>query len=138
MAKRSETACRKRCTECRCYFTPTATAAKSQRVCGAACRKRRRRKLAKQRRESDVQGFRVDERARQRASRAKRRAEAPAPRPAATACHAPASSHKGPDLQQEVMDFWDGMQAASRATFKRALPAFLRRFERASETRAGP
>jgi hypothetical protein len=85
-----------------------------------------------------VQQFRVEERERQHALRMRRRAETPASAPAAASRHAPASPHKCLDLQEEVMSFWDSLQTASRASFQRALPQILRRFERSSETRAGP
>src|SRR5437899_3071390 len=64
---------RKRCTECRRWFAPAATAATSQRVCGTECRKKRRLRLARARRAERVQEYRVDERERQRERRQRRR-----------------------------------------------------------------
>ena len=44
---------RRRCSECRCSFTPSPRAVLSQRVCGAACRAARDRKLPRGRRRRD-------------------------------------------------------------------------------------
>jgi hypothetical protein len=85
-----------------------------------------------------LQRFRVDERERQQTVRQQRRAKAPASAPAEATCHAPASLHKCSDLLREVMHFWDSQQTASRASFRRALPGILRRFERSGETGASP
>jgi hypothetical protein len=54
-----------RCTECRTWFTPAVTARSHQRVCGAACKRRRRNKLARRRRRDDLEAHRADERGRQ-------------------------------------------------------------------------
>jgi hypothetical protein len=137
MAKRGKETCRRRCTECRDWFTPAATAAESQRVCSPHCRKRRQRKLARARRTRQVQRYRVEERERQQASRSRRHAEGRAPAPAVESCHAPASLRNRSELHDEMMRFWDSQQSVSRTTFERELPEILRRFERSGETRAG-
>jgi hypothetical protein len=67
-------ATRRRCIECRRTFTPGPRAVGTQLVCGPACRAVRDRKLARARRQKDVDGFRDDERLRQQASRAVRAA----------------------------------------------------------------
>lgn len=63
----------RRCSECRVRFVPCPSAQEHQVVCGAACRRKRRCRLGRRRRASNVQDHRVDERERQRRSRAQRR-----------------------------------------------------------------
>jgi hypothetical protein len=67
---------RARCTECRRRFEAAASARATQRVCGAACRALRDRKLARARRRRELEDARADERERQRTSRSRRRAPA--------------------------------------------------------------
>jgi hypothetical protein len=52
----------KRCTECRRWFRPAATAARSQQVCSAQCWSSRWRKLARRRRRRAPYQFRPEER----------------------------------------------------------------------------
>ena len=59
----------RRCSECRVRIVAAATAKATERVCGPECRKRRRARLARRRRRADAEGFRADERKRQRARR---------------------------------------------------------------------
>ena len=63
--------------ECPRRFEAERSARDSQLVCGAACRKARRARLARERRAKDPDGARVDERRRKARSRAKEREEAP-------------------------------------------------------------
>ena len=85
----------KRCTECRGYFTPEATAPKHQRTCSLRCRKKRRAKLARKRRRlGNLVAIRADEQERQgkcRAGLAAGRAPATTPPTPPTQCHEPAS-----------------------------------------------
>jgi hypothetical protein len=136
---------RRRCTECRQWFEAAPSARGTQKVCSAACRAKRQRKLARRRRRAHVQQARVEERERQRDSRAKRRAAperaqdsaasaaslaVPEPGrdgPAAPAGHAPAMRAKSPDTLGKVLDFWDNEMARSRATLERRIAAILRR-----------
>lgn len=60
-----------RCTECRRCFTPAATATGRQKTCSARCRQDRRNRLARRRREEDLEVARDDERDRQRRRRAR-------------------------------------------------------------------
>jgi hypothetical protein len=110
---------RRRCSECRCTFTPSPRAGLRQRVCGAECRAVRDRKLARARRRSDIEGYRADECVRQKASRG-RRAEAHAGEVGAVR-HAPASASKSAELPEEILRFVDRAVAASRATLLRGL-----------------
>ena len=108
---------RRRCAECRCYYEAAASAARSQRVCGPACRKARQRKLARARRALAVDDYRVDERLRQQKSRAARKGGS---------CHAPPSAPKYADIKRKLLDSWDTAAAASRASLERRLPGIVR------------
>lgn len=110
---------RRRCSECRCPFTPSRRALLTQRVCGAECRAARDRKLARARRRREIEDYRADEQLRQEASRG-RRAKGPL---AATGdvCHAPASASKSSELPEKVVRFVDRAVEASRATLLRVL-----------------
>jgi hypothetical protein len=94
--------------------------------------------LAKARRELELQRYRVDERERQRAWREAGAGKSVAEVPPKEPCHAPASAGKLAEVREEVLRFWDGQIALSRARLQRALPGILRSIERSVETRAGP
>jgi hypothetical protein len=66
----------KRCTICRCCYHPSIKAVSFQKTCSENCRKIRRCRLARSRRERDLQDYRVDERARQRACRRRKKKKA--------------------------------------------------------------
>jgi hypothetical protein len=112
---------RRRCSECGCRFNPSPRARTTQRVCGAACRVARDRKLARRRRRKEIADYRADELDRQQAVRDKRArakreaAEVGAPR------HAPASAAKSAKLPDEFARFVDRAVEASRATLLRDL-----------------
>ena len=120
---------RKRCSECRCWFVPVRTAAKSQRVCGEECRRGRRRGQARSRRAERVQDYRVDERERQRACRARRKGalQKGAGAAAGGGGHAPPSSANGLEFVEKVLESWDEAAALSRAALARGIAAILRR-----------
>jgi hypothetical protein len=105
-------ATRRRCSECRRTFTPSAKAQTTQRVCGATCRAARDRKLARARRRCEVVEHRAEERQRQQASRALRKA---------ATCHAPASAAKSAELPEEIVRLVDHALSLSRATLMRDL-----------------
>lgn len=63
---------RKRCRSCRKLFYPDACAQQNQKTCNRECRTKRRRRLAKRRRERNLQDYRVEERERQRKHRKER------------------------------------------------------------------
>ena len=146
---------RRRCSECRCWFEPVPTAAKSQRVCGTECRRRRRGRQAKKRRRGNVQECRLDEKLRQRASRQRRQDQSkPGEATAAeqktgqgavappsskhgspsgvgqgareTPCHAPASPRNLMKGISKVLENWDKEQAQSRATLRAKIQKMLR------------
>jgi len=110
---------RKRCSECGRRYTPSPRAQSTQRVCGAACRAARDRKLARARRRREIDDYRADERVRQRASRAAR-AKAPTAEVGAS-CHAAPSASKPSELPEEVVQLLEHAVAASRATLLRDL-----------------
>ena len=64
---------RQRCTECRKWFHPAASARQTQRVCCERCRKKRDRVLAGARRGRELERYREEERERQRKCRQARR-----------------------------------------------------------------
>lgn len=113
---------RKRCTECRGWYEPAASALETQRVCGeAACKRARKRKQARARRSARLQDYRADERSRQRECRDRRRAKG---------CHAPASVGKAALLKAGMLETWDemvgGLAALSRASLQRRIPRLAR------------
>jgi len=136
---------RKKCTECRRWYAPSARVGERQRTCGEACRLRRRRRLARRRRSQDEQSARVAERERQRWWRAGRRARGPdesgAKGPAPTACHAPTSDAISAELQQKMRESVDRAFDLSRAAILRCLPKILgnfAQFETKRGTESGP
>jgi hypothetical protein len=134
---------RQRCTECRGWFRPAPTATTTQRVCSPACRASRDRKLALIRRDHDLPASRDDERQRQRACRARRKAATAAASPGVTGPpvtprHAPPSAHDPLRLQQILLDSWDKEAARSRATLARLLAGFTGVSGASGETRPTP
>jgi hypothetical protein len=97
----------RRCTECRKWFTPQPSARTHQHVCGAACRRVRRRKLARYRRLDDLVEQRTDERLRQRKHRDAAKG---------VVRHAPASDAKQAELLSIVEQIVDKVARVSRAT----------------------
>ncbi len=65
---------RRRCCECRAWYEPKPSAAKTQRTCSKPCRRRRRAGQERLRRAADLSNARADERERQRQHRAGLRA----------------------------------------------------------------
>ena len=131
---------RPRCTECREWFRPASSAVGIQHVCSPACRAARDRKLAHERRELDLHAFRADERERQRACRARRKAAA-TPRvtgPPVTPGHAPPSVADPLQIQRKVLAAWDLEAARSRATLARLLTGFTVGLEGSLETSPPP
>jgi hypothetical protein len=130
---------RHRCTECRKWYVPAASAQDSQRICGAPpCRRSRRAALARQRRRRAVQDYRVEERARQQTRRDKLRtaaarngtqASSALPMPTTgmqvAPSHAPPSAKSPRDLAREMLAAWDEAQALSRATLRRRITGIL-------------
>jgi hypothetical protein len=94
------------------------TAAKHQRVCGAACRRRRRGKLARRRRRDDTEVQRADERQRQKKHREAAKRDG---------CHGPPSDGKYADLLLKLEQIMDGVARLSRATFRREATLILRK-----------
>ena len=119
---------RKRCTVCRSWYAPAARAKASRRVCGAECRKRRRRRLSRARRAKQVQEYRVDERRRQQECRQRRREAGKAGSSEARdgGCHAPPCSRNAEELLDKVLDSLDRAHAVSRATLRRGFVTMLR------------
>jgi hypothetical protein len=68
MGQQDETP-RRRCCECRSWYTPAPSTGKTQKTCGKKCRLRRRGKQEKARRAADLPATRKLERARKRCQR---------------------------------------------------------------------
>ena len=93
------------------------TAVKSQLVCGESCRLKRRRKLARRRREAELDRYRVEERQRQRECREALRE---------AGCHAPPSSRNRRESRAKSVQLWNELIEVSRATFERQLRRIVR------------
>ena len=115
MAKRATY--RKRCTECRQWFTPPARLAKQQCVCSGTCRRARRRKQARARRAREPARYREEERERKRRSREKARDDGAGAK--ARPCHEPGDAAKQMKSRQEFSDLWDKVMGVSRAGLER-------------------
>jgi septum formation topological specificity factor MinE len=88
-------------------------------TCGPLCRVSRRRRVRRRRRALDIHEFRVDERLRQRACRARKRAGSnPVSRPGLLA--------QLPDLQRELLEIVDRHTEVSRAGLRREVSRLLR------------
>jgi hypothetical protein len=107
-----------RCTECRKWFRPAATASKHQRVCGRECRRLRRNKLACRRRGEEAGQWRAEERERQRKHRDGAKWDG---------CHEPASDGKHLELLGKLQQIVDKAASLSRATFQREARQILRK-----------
>lgn len=104
-------------------FTPSPRAKATQRVCGAACRVSRDRKLARARRRRELAESRSDERQRQQLHRENQRragAQGAAERSAAEG-HAPASPPNPSISPRKLTEIVDRAVALSRASLIRDL-----------------
>ncbi len=110
---------RRRCRECRKWFTPAVSAVDHQLVCGGACRGQRRNRLARQRRHDDLDEQRADERARQQQRRWGRAK--------AAGCHELPSDGNSAELLRKVEQIVDKAASLSRATLRRDLGRILRK-----------
>jgi hypothetical protein len=109
---------RRRCTECRKRFVPNVRASGHQRVCGEACRGRRRNRLARQRRQDDLEGQRADDVVRQKKHRDGVQG---------AKCHELASDANGAELLRKMQEIVDKAASLSRATFRRDAMRILRK-----------
>ncbi len=136
---------RKRCAECRRWFTPPARLAKQQRVCSTACRLKRRAKQGRARRAREPVRYRDEERERQRRCRQEQRlgglsaAKAEEPdagsepaRAVGAACHALGDAQKSRKSQKEFDDLWDRLMDVSRAGLEREVRKIARQAWRKS------
>jgi hypothetical protein len=115
----------KRCTVCRSWYHPSVKAVSFQKTCSESCRRIRRRRLARSRRERDLQDYRVDERARQRACRHRKKKKASE----AAGSDAPSRTGLPPqaiDIHTVVRESVDRVLMKSRATLIRQLTASLK------------
>lgn len=118
---------RRRCTVCRKWVFPAASARETQLVCCEECRRERDRALARARRTRELERYRAEECERQRKCRRARRERlgvGPA-RVRVTECHAPPSVAKSLETQEKVLETWDRLVALSRATLEQQLGEIL-------------
>lgn len=108
----------RRCVSCRKKFRPQPSACATQKVCSALCRRARRQRNGKKRRSLDVNAYREDERARQRALRSRRLEEK---RPAREAVSRTSLGAEARVLVGDLLEIWDTTQARSRTSLKREL-----------------
>jgi hypothetical protein len=106
---------RRRCCECRDWYVPEPSAAKTQRTCSKKCRLRRRARQEKRRREADRTNARADERERQRKHRARKRAEEGADLPLSQA----GLSAKLYGVVEEILEELGHAQRRSQAGLRR-------------------
>lgn len=113
---------RRRCSECRRWYLPSAQTAHNQKTCGReSCQRRRRARLERHRREESLAESRLAERERRRESRRRRREAGPCAhlwRPsdgASTECGTEASEGLSladlkpelAEMMQKALDNWD-------------------------------
>lgn len=118
----------KKCTVCRHWYHPSVRAASFQKTCSEICRLRRRRRLARARRERDLQDYRVDERARQQACRRRKKKKAASEGTATAASDAMSRAglqSQPVDLRELVRESVDIALGRSRAALIRQLTASL-------------
>ena len=123
---KDETRARKRCTSCRQWFVPAATAVQSQKTCGTAeCRRRRRNQMARRRRAREIYHYRVEERVRQARRRLRRRSREKKSRKAKVS--RAGLSPQALELEHVVLEKWDRLADVSRASLKREIRMALGR-----------
>lgn len=114
---KDESRWRRRCTTCRGWYEPVASAARRQKVCGrATCRRQRRNQVARWRREREIREYRVDERERQARCRAKRRKDGK--ERVVSRASLPAQVVA---IEQVVLEKWDRLVSVSRASLRREI-----------------
>lgn len=109
---------RRKCTECRKWFRPKVATAVRQKTCGERCRAERRRKLSRRRRLRDLDGYREDEKRRQRQRRAALR-DGSTDR--SVTCHVPPSDGNLRILNDILTEIWTKVASVSGATLQREL-----------------
>ena len=112
---------RQRCTVCRQWYRPAASAKKAQKTCCGECRRKRRNRQAAARRARDPERYRERERVRKARSRQKRRAAATGGERETAACHAPASVAEVRVPEAKLLEAWDTAVRLSRAALLREI-----------------
>src|SRR6266536_5076488 len=108
---------RRRCCECRCWYRPAPSTAKTQKACGKKCRLRRRGKQERSRREADLPAVLELERARKRRHRGRQAALAGTGEPMSRA-GLPAQSS---EAIEEIVEMLGHAQRMSRAGLRRRI-----------------
>jgi transposase len=115
----------KRCAVCRRWYHPSVKAVSFQKTCSESCRKIRNRRLGRSRRERNLQDYRVDERARQRACRHRKKKKAGESAGSYSMSRAGLPPH-AIDIHAVVRESVDSALEKSRATLIRQLTAWLK------------
>jgi hypothetical protein len=108
---------RRRCSECRRWYTPEPSTRKTQKTCGKQCRLRRRAKQEKARREADLSNALKLERARKRRERERRATKEGTGPPMSRA----GLSEQSLETIEEIIDKLGQSQPMSRAGLRREL-----------------
>ena len=108
---------RRRCCECRGWYTPKPSASQTQKACGGKCRLRRRGKQEKKRRAADLAAVREDDRDRQRRCRDRERESAGVGPPMSRT----GLSAQAAEAVEEIIERLGQEQRLSRAGLRREL-----------------
>lgn len=109
---------RRRCCECRGWYSPQPSSSQTQKTCGTKCRLRRRGKQEKKRREADLAAVRENERDRQRHHR-ERESAGVSPPMSRTGLSAQAA-----EAVEEIIEKMGQEHRLSRAGLRRRLRRF--------------
>ena len=111
---------RRRCCECRGWYVPKASTAKTQRTCSKACRLRRRSRRDRARREADPAGAREAGRVRQRRHREREQAKTGGQGPMSQA----GLSAEAAETIEEIINKLEQKTRLSQAGLRRQLRRF--------------
>ena len=108
---------------CRRWYVPAASAVHNQKTCGEAeCRRRWRNRMARRRRDRDIQDFRVEERRRQVRCRERRRRKS-----TGGAVSRAGLPPQVAEIEHVVLEKWDKLVRVSRAGLRREIRVALGR-----------
>ena len=117
----------RRCSTCRRWYRSHPSAQGRQKTCSAECRRQRLRRLAKQRREHDLESYRERERLRQQKCRQLRteRSLVASKEPSASTVSRSGLSWQTAVLQGEILRIVDRHLERSRATLRAEVVSVL-------------
>jgi hypothetical protein len=106
-------------------FHPHTSAQRNQRTCNGKCREKRKRLLAKRRRERDLQDHRVEERKRQRKHRKRLQGGKAVPYADSLEVSRAGLSPQATVIEEVILKNWDKLSRLSRASLRRDLHVLL-------------